>query len=128
MEYYNDDLKEVGHIDDNEVKELFKEMRELKTKYDALSKEELVAKIVYDEMVDFYEENEITLWCYVSDATGAKYLSNEKPVKHKFEGDSEFFLLSDGSINMRVPNEMLDMVPNLKYGDSPVAVKLSVSF
>ena len=78
------------------------------------------------------------LWYFVSDETGVKYLSDEKPKAYfTTSNQAEYtkvgvirdipktILLTDGEINIRVPKKMESMFPEIKYGDDPIKVTLS---
>ena len=126
--------------DDEALKEIFKRSDELEKMYNEMTKENLVNMLVFkqmmDEAFDVDEENHSTeLWFYVADKTGAKYLSNEPPKKYISVGggdfgwlDADHFLMSSGEVSIRVPDALVGLFPDLKYGDDPVKVKLSVSF
>lgn len=126
--------------DDEALKEIFKRSDELEKMYNEMSKESIVNMLVFrqmmDEAFDVDEENhEVELWFYVSDKTGAKYLSDAYPKKYTHVGggdwayvDAESYWISSGEVEIRVPTSLAGLFPDLKYGDEPVRVKLSVSF
>ena len=135
MENY-DELPDITGVMNGltERENMYREM------YEDLTKEELVrffATKDYFNSICGPEENESVLWCYVADETNTLYLANEQPSWHftcpgKKVGDDvykpEKFLFSDGEVNMRVPEAMRSMFPELKFGDEPVEVKLTISF
>ena len=124
--------------DDEALKEIFKRSDELEKMYNEMPKESLVNMMVFkqmmDEAFDVDEENHsVTLWFYIADKTGSKYLSDRKPTEYvsigggaRKEGDR--FWLSGGEVSIRVPYALSDLFPKIEFGDEPVRVKLSVSF
>lgn len=113
--------------------------------YNKMPKDKLVDRLILCEMeLDAKnkeaDEHSMELWYFVSDETGAKYLSDEKP-KLYFMADVDVPLevrqtemltvmpkevwLTDGEINIRVPKKMEAMFPEIKYGDEPIKVKVS---
>lgn len=116
--------------DDEKLIGIFERMKQLQKEYENVSKEQLIDLLVLRAMSEETFEAEghkINLWCYVSDKTGLKYLTNELPKKY-YPISEDSVYLSEGDINIRVPNSMNSMLPDIKYGDDPVKVQLSVSF
>ena len=132
--------------------EILESMSELRIKekiYKEMPKDKLVDRLILCEMELAAEKeesaNRMELWYFVSDETGAKYLSDEKPkayfttsgqpkntlpltfkVKDGVIMDMpKTILLTDGEINIRVPKKMESMFPEIKYGDDPIKVILS---
>ena len=102
--------------------------------YNDMSKESLVKLLILRDMLDLHlvpENNTVTLWCYVADKTGCKYITNEMP-KQFFVADhtedNEGLYLTDGEVNIRVPKCMDSMFPDLKYGDEPMKIDLTITF
>ena len=124
--------------DDEALKEIFKRSDELEKMYNEMSKESIVNMLVFrqmmDEAFDVDEENHsIELWYYVADKTGTRYLSNNEPTEYvsigggaRKEGDR--FWVSDGDVQIRIPEQLAGLFPDKHYGDDPVKIKLSVSF
>lgn len=137
-EMEKDDKKDFGNI-----LEAISEMNLKEDFYNKMPKDKLVDRLILCEMeldAKNKEANEhsMELWYFVSDETGVKYLSDEKP-KLYFMADvdaevrlTEMFTvmpkevwLTDGEINIRVPKKMETMFPEIKYGDEPIKVKVS---
>ena len=105
--------------------EMFDEIELRKNKYENLSKDSLLDRLVMTEMLLSELKNpdkNIELWYYVSSNDECKYLTDEKP-KVYFSASQET-LYSDGEINIRVPKCMERMFPDIKYGDEPIRVTL----
>ena len=106
---------------------LFKDLSNREKFYNEQSKETLVNMLVLKDMLDESvddEGRETGLWCYVADDTGIKYLSNALP---KLMINCGVYY-TDGEVNIRVPECMTSMFPDVKYGDEPVKVNISISF
>ena len=98
--------------------------------YNEMSKEELVKLLVFRDMMDENccpEEREVTLWYFIADKSEAKYLSDEMPIKYFTPGDSDGIFVTDGEVNIRVPNMLEEILPEMKFGDEPTLVKITVS-
>jgi hypothetical protein len=102
--------------------------------YDKMPKDKLINRLIMCEMElgarsKEAEEHSMELWYFVSDETGVKYLTNEKPKEYlTFDSGKEKWLtiwLTDGEVNIKVPNCMEKMFPEIKYGDKPIKVKVS---
>ena len=118
--------------DDERLKDVFIRMKQLEKQYDEMSREDLIGLLVLRQMADEAmfegEGHKIKLWCYVADETGLKYLTNAMPTKYFTDSEPLGVFITDGDINIRVPAPMFGMFPDLKYGDEPMKVSLSVSF
>lgn len=120
--------------DDERLKEIFDRMRVLEEQYKEMTKEDLINIMVFKDMMNEAfeideDKHEVKLWCYVSDETGVLYISDTQPVKYvSSKGNLPGVYLSDGEVNVRVPDALRPMFPDLKHGDEPVRFKLSVSF
>lgn len=126
--------------DEEALKEIFKRSDELEKIYNEMPKESLVNMMIFKQMMDEAFEideakHEVRLWYYVADKTGTKYLSDVYPKKYTHVGggdwayvDFEPCWISSGEVVIRVPDALTGLFPDLKYGDDPVKVKLSVSF
>lgn len=118
--------------DDEKLLEVFKHSEELEKMYKEMDKETLINIMLFKDMMNeaFETENgDVRLWCFVSDQGGDKYLSNEHPKSYFVDGRfGPGLLLSDGEVNIRIPKSMEPMFPDIKYGDEPVMVTLSISF
>jgi len=132
-----DAKKDFGNI-----LEAISEMNLKEDFYNKMPKDKLVDRLILCEMeLDAKnkeaDEHSIELWYFVSDETGAKYLTDEKPkVYLSFdpaeESSSEVIpikgskvWMTDGEVNIRVPVCMEKMFPEIKYGDEPIRVKVS---
>ena len=116
--------KEMSPNEGN-LMEMFDEIELRKNKYENLSKDSLLDRLVMTEMLLSELKNpdkNIELWYYVSSNDECKYLTDEKP-KVYFSASQET-LYSDGEINIRVPKCMERMFPDIKYGDEPIRVTL----
>lgn len=143
---------------DNNGKDLAAELRrvtvewELKEQaYKDLPKDKLIDRLIMCEMEidELYKEslrkNEgEALWYYVGDKTGAKYISDQKPEHYYYcdsvklysakqdykieQSDIEEMYVSNGEVNIRIPNGMEKMFPALKYGDAPIKIRMDISF
>lgn len=114
--------------DDQKVADIITDLKQREKMYNEMSKEALVDLLVVRDMFeDSFEPdgNGTKLWYFVSDWSESKYLTNERPTKHVSNGRE--FWTSDGEINIRVPACMETILPNIKYGDEPVRVALTVS-
>ena len=118
----------------NEIGEIMTEIKQVEKAYNEMGKKELVELLVtkrIHELCSEPEETSCKLWYFVSDKTGAKFLTNEEPKKvysiFDASGDDMFYL-TDGEINIRVPVMLEKTLPDIKYGDEPVLVKLSFEF
>ena len=117
--------------DDERLMDTFKRMKQLEKQYQEETKEDLINLLVLKQMADEVLEVEgksIKLWCYVADKTGLKYLTNELPERYFTLKDRDGVFITEGEINIRIPKMMEPLFPDIKYGDEPVLVKLSVSF
>lgn len=132
-----DAKKDFGNI-----LEAISEMNLKEDFYNKMPKDKLVDRLILCEMeLDAKnkeaDEHSMELWYFVSDDTGAKYLTDEKPkVYLSFdpaeESGSEIIpirgskvWMTDGEVNIRVPVCMEKMFPEIKYGDEPIRVKVS---
>ena len=116
---------------DEELIGLFKEMRELEKKYNEMPKETLVNILILREvMEDKFEPDgdKVNLWYYVADESGVSYLTNERPTPHLIRDEKTPIFLTNGDVQIRVPKALESMFPQLKPGDEPVKVSLSISF
>ena len=101
--------------------------------YNEMSKEDLVKLLLFRDMFDLHLEpsdESVTLWCFVSDETGGKYLTDEKP-QLLFIGDKSAtngLYLTEGEVNIRIPKCLESLFPDLKYGEDPVKVNLTISY
>ena len=135
----NNDKKDFGSII-----EAFSEINLKEDLYDKMPKDKLITRLIMTEMElegrdKEATEHSIELWYFVSDETGAKYLSDEKPACFMTNVDESVKVtetemhmtlpkevwLTDGEINIRVPKKMESMFPEIKYGDDPIKVILS---
>ena len=116
----------------NRMLEFFDEARESEKIYGEMTKEELINLLICNDFLknslEMFE-NKIDLWYYVGDGTGAKYISDEAPKMCMTCLDKkDMFLMSDGEVNIRIPDCMEGMFPELKYGDAPVKIELSINY
>jgi hypothetical protein len=136
----NNDKKDFGSII-----EAISEINLKEDLYDKMPKDKLIDRLIMCEMELEARDNEaaehsIELWYFVSDDTGAKFLTDEEPKpyfidvneklpdtlgKETFAVITKKVLLTDGEINIRVPKKMESMFPEIKCGDEPIKVKLS---
>lgn len=110
--------------------------------YDKIPKDKLIDRLIWCEMeLDARnkeaDEHSMELWYFVSDETGAKYLTDEKPKDSVMFSPGEMdesgivhtggsrVWFTDGEINIRVPVCMEKMFPEIKYGDEPIKVKVA---
>ena len=116
---------------DNKMLEVFKHSAQLEKAYNEMSKEDLVNMMVFKDMMNEAFDAESTgmnLWCYVSDQTGLRYLTDEMPRKYFTIDDEDGIFITEGQVNIRVPKAMESMFPELNYGDEPVKISLSVTY
>lgn len=116
----NNDAKVIEIMQDLEMKEKM---------YNEMSKETLVSILVMKDMLDETfepEGNEMNLWCFVSDSSGVKYLTNEQPRKCIYSGKTTY--ITDGEVNIRIPKCMEVLFPEIEYEDEPVKVNISTSY
>lgn len=115
--------------DETKVLEIVRDLEMKEKMYNEMSKETLVNLLVMKDLLDESfepEGNKMNLWYYVSDWTGVKYLSNEQPKKYIRYGMTLY--ISDGEVNIRVPNCMEPLFPEIKYTDEPVKVSIATSY
>lgn len=115
--------------DDAKVIEIMKDLEMKEKMYNEMSKETLVNILVMKDLLDEAfepEGNEMNLWYFVSDWSGAKYITNEQPRKHILYGKTVY--MTDGEVNIRVPKCMEPLFPEIKYEDEPVKVSISTSY
>lgn len=131
-----------------DIAQMMSEWKLKEEAYNEMPKDKLVDRLILCEMELAAEKaesvNRMELWYFVSDETGAKYLSDKKPemwltARENFgdeanvtpEGFSYIMetlqpvLVTDGEINIRVPKKMETMFPEIKYGDEPIKVRIS---
>lgn len=141
-------MKNKGKDVTADIAQMMSEWKLKEEAYNEMPKDKLVDRLILCEMELAAEKaesvNRMELWYFVSDETGAKYLSDKKPemwltAKENFgdeanvtpEGFSYIMetlqpvLVTDGEINIRVPKKMETMFPEIKYGDEPIKVRIS---
>ena len=114
---------------DAKVLEIVKDLDMKEKMYNEMSKKSLVNLLVMKDLLDDTfepEGNDMNLWYYVSDWTGAKYLTNEQPKEYLIFNKTIF--MSDGEVNIRVPKCMEGMFPSINYGDEPVKVSITTAY
>ena len=141
------ETKEIGNKAKDVNVGIVQMMDEWKLKeqaYKEFPKDKLIDRLILCEIelgakTKEADEHSMELWYFVGDETGAKYLSDEAPKMYFFtekgvsqpnkDGKYTFkpnkIWLTDGEINIRVPKKMEPMFPTIKYGDSPIKVKLA---
>ena len=135
-------MNSEGKPVNEDVAKLVTEWKLREDAYNEMPKDKLITRLIMTEMElegrdEEATEHSIELWYFVSDETGAKYLSDEKPKAHLSFGPAEEssgeivpikgskVWFTDGEINIRVPVCMEKMFPEIKYGDDPIKVILS---
>ena len=119
-------------MEDNDKKKVAKIISDLEEKekiYNEMSKDTLVNMLVLRDLLDDSfqpDDGRMILWYFVSDWTGAKYLTNEEPRKYFRHG--KMLYMTDGEVNIRVPEVMAQVFPKIKYGDGPVKVCINIAF
>ena len=141
----NTERKEMEKDNKKSFKDIIEAISEMDLKqhmYEEMPKDKLIDRLIMCEMELAAREEEaaehsIELWYFVSDETGAKYLTDEKPKVYLSFGPAEEsgsevvpikgnkVWFTDGEINIRVPVCMEKMFPEIKYGDDPIKVILS---
>ena len=119
----------MDKTDEEKLEGIMLDMKQREKFYNGMTKEELVNLLLMRDMLeDSFEPDveETKLWYFTSDWTETKYLTNERPTKHIAYGKEIW--TTDGEINIRVPACMETILPEIKYGDEPVKIRLSVSF
>ena len=127
----NIEKREMGKNDDEKLIAAFKRSNELEKQLKEMSKETLVNIMVFKELMEDAfepEEHGMNLWYYVADESGVKYITNERPQQFLTKDSKTPIFLTDGDIQMRVPKAMECMFPDIKPGDEPVKVSLSISY
>ena len=120
--------------DDEKLMEVFDRMKTLEKQYKEMTKETLINVMIFKDMMhEAFEidenKHEVGLWCFVGDETGTMYISDTQPTKYVSVDKAGFdVLISNGEVNIRVPAALRPMFPDLRFGDDPVRIKLSVSF
>ena len=119
---------------DEKTMDILAESKKREDMYNEMSKEKLVDLLVFRDIFETgvgidEEEHTARLWCYVADETNLKYITNEYPIKHHpLSTPENFFYISNGDVNVRVPESIASLLPDIKYGDEPVKINLSFSF
>lgn len=116
--------------EDRKAREVMSDLKMKEKMYNGMSKKDLVNLLVAKDLLEESFEvlkQDVTLWYFVSDSTGTKYIASEKPKKYTTFLDGDVYL-TDGEINIRVPKCMESMFPFIEYGDEPKKVSLSVSY
>ena len=114
--------------DDARVLEIVQDLSAKEKAYNEMTKESLVSMLVMRDMLDESFEPEgksMKLWYFVSDWTESKYLTNELPKKYITHGKAVY--MTDGDVNIKVPATMEPLFPEIKYGDEPVKVRISLT-
>lgn len=119
--------------DEKRLLDFFKEASILKARLEEMSKEELINLLVAQFLVEYAplepnDKNEMDLWCYTDVETGVKYISDESPKVYNVLSSIYPMLVSEGEVNIRVPNKMASMFPDMKPNEYPKKVHLTVSF
>ena len=125
----NTEKKEMEKSDDTKVLEIMKDLDMKEKMYNEMSKETLVKILVMKDLLEETfepEGNDMNFWYFVSDWTGAKYLTNQQPKRYVHFGKTVY--MTDGEINIRVPKCMETLFPEIKYEDEPVNVSISTSY
>lgn len=115
--------------DEFKVSEIIKDLDEKEKMYNEMSKKTLVNILVMKDLLEEVfepEENDMNLWYFVSDWTGAKYLTNEQPQKYIRYGKTVY--MTDGEVNIRVPKCMEPLFPDIKYEDEPIKVSITTAY
>ena len=115
--------------DETRVLEIMKDLEMKEKMYNEMSKETLVNILVMKDLLDEAfepEGNKMNFWYFVSDWTGAKYITNEQPKKHILYGKTVY--MTDGEVNIRVPKCMESLFPEIKYEDEPVKVSITTAY
>ena len=117
---------------EKKIIEMFEHGKRAEEQYNEMTKDELINLLVCKDLMENSFEifgNRANFWYYVGDETGAKYISDEFPkVCKTCLGKEDTFFMTDGEVNIRIPECMEDMFPELKYGDAPVKIELSINY
>ena len=117
---------------DEKLLNLFQEVASLESKLNEMSKEELINLLVIKFLNEYAptepDEKGIDLWYYIDPESGSKYITNECPEGYMTSSSEYPVFLTDGEINIRVPNMMEGIFPELNTESTPVKVHLTVSF
>ena len=119
--------------DEKRLLDFFKEASMLKARLEEMSKEELINLLVAQFLVEYAplepnDKNEMDLWCYTDAETGVKYISDESPRVYNVLSSIYPVLVSEGEVNIRVPNKMASMFPDMKPNEYPKKIHMTVSF
>ena len=115
--------------DEVKLAEMMSDLQEKEKIYNEMSKESLVNLLVLRDLLDNSfepDDGRMNLWYFVSDWTGAKYLTEKEPRKYIRYGKAVY--MTDGEVNIRVPVVMEQVFPQIKYGDDPVKVCINLAF
>lgn len=124
--------KEMSRGDESKLLNVLKELTSYESQLKEMTKEELIELLMskyYDDITPFSaDEDGIDLWYYMDAETGTKYITNEFPRTYIDSSSKYPVLLSEGEINIRVPNMMESMFPKVQKDEPPTKVHLTVSF
>lgn len=123
----------MDKTDEEKLKEMFEQISNLEMRLREMDKEELINLLVTKFLIEYApfepnDKNEMDLWCYTDAETGLKYITNEFPKVYKVLSSMYPVLVSEGDVNIRVPNTMAPMFPDTKPDEPPKKIHLTVSF
>ena len=123
----------MDKTDEEKLKEMFEQLSTLEARLREMNKDELINLLITKFMIEYApfepnDKNEMDLWCYTDAETGLKYITNEFPKVYKVLSSMYPVLVSERDVNIRVPNTMAPMFPDMKPDEPPKKVHLTVSF
>ena len=123
----------MDKTDGEKLKEMFEQISNLEMRLREMDKEELINLLVTKFLIEYAplepnDKNEMDLWCYTDAETGLKYITNEFPKVYKVLSSMYPVLVSEGEVNIRVPNTMAPMFPDMKPDEPPKKIHLTVAF
>ena len=123
----------MDKTDEDKLMEMFEQVTVLENRLREMDNEELINLLIGKFVVEYApfepnDKNEMDLWCYTDAETGLKYITNEFPKAYMVLSSMYPVLVSEGEVNIRVPNTMASMFPDTKPDEPPKKVHLTVSF
>jgi len=117
---------------ENDVETIKQDFTIAEKMYNDMSKESLVKLLLLRDTLDLQlttNENSTELWYYVADETGCKYITDKMPEQVFIEDKSAYngLFITSGEVNIRIPRCLEHLFPEIKYGDGPIKVTLTIS-
>jgi hypothetical protein len=123
----------MDKTDGEKLMEMFKQISNLETRLREMDKEELINLLVTKFLIEYAplepnDKNEMDLWCYTDSETGLKYITNEFPKEYYVDSSEYPIFFGDGEVNLRIPDLMAPMFPDMKPDEPPKKIHLTVAF